>query len=148
MNNDFLNRNEATDNFLQGVISIVYEGAIKAILSTLSDGPPGRKPREDLVRLSQWFKALDKEDQEQVQAVIRDAVDAAIFCFLVMLDNLTGGNPIQGQTSDFALYLQTYSDEEARKVDQSLVSVRINPAWSGEEDLHDMYRWKLEERQT
>ncbi|MGH9850047.1 MAG: hypothetical protein ACREBD_09315, partial [Blastocatellia bacterium] len=106
MNNDFLNRNEATDNFLQGVISIVYEGAIKAILSTLSDGPPGRKPREDLVRLSQWFKALDKEDQGQVQAVIGDAVDAAIFCFLVMLDNLTGGYPIQGQISDFALYLQ------------------------------------------
>lgn len=148
MSDKFFDRNEAARIFLQMLISRAYDGGIDSVLSKLSKGPPGRKPREDWVRLSQWFRGLNEEDQEQVRAVIRDAVDAAVFGCLVLLDNLTGGNPIQGQTSDFALYLQTYSDEEARQGSQSLASMRINPAWSGDEDLHDMYRWMLEERQT
>src|SRR5215813_11674622 len=123
MNNENLNRNNVAEIFIQRVLTNVYKGGVNATLSILSEGPPGRKPLEDLVQLSQWFKSLDEENREQVQAVVQQAVDATVFCFLVLLDNLTGGNPIQEQISDFALYLQTYSDEKTRQKDQSLSSV-------------------------
>ncbi|MCI0390966.1 MAG: hypothetical protein MOB07_19650 [Acidobacteria bacterium] len=147
MRDESIDRNEAAKIFLEQVIYSAFDGAIKSIQSLLSDGPPGRKPPEDKVHRSQWFNSLDNESQQHVLTIIRDSVDAAVFGCLVLLDNQTVGYPLDGQLSDYALYLQTYSGEDAVKTDQPQVSVRINPAWSTE-FLHDMFRWIIDERQT
>ena len=78
-------------------------------------------------------------------AVIREAVDAAIFGCLVLLDGMTGGPPVVGVVSDFALYLQTYENEEARQADKPNRRVRVNPAWTGEY-LHDLFHFAVEEK--
>ncbi|MCI0561052.1 MAG: hypothetical protein MN733_21405 [Nitrososphaera sp.] len=147
MMNDSIDRNEAARVFLEQVIRRAYDGVIKDMQSLLSEGPPGRKPPEELVQRSQWFKSLDSDSQKHVKAIIQASVDAAVFGCLVLLDNLIVGYPLDGQLSDYALYLQTYSDMDAHKADQPEVSVRINPS-SNTELLHDLFRWMLENRQT
>ena len=142
-----IGRNEAAKILLEQVVRRAYDGAINDMQSFLSEGPPGRNPPEDSVHRSHWFQSLDKDSQEHVRAIIRASVDAAVFGCLVLLDNLTVGYPLDGQLSDYALYLQTYTDMEAHKADKHETSVRINPP-NITEFLHDMFRWMLEERQT
>lgn len=145
MTTDFLNRKEAVELFLSLLIARAYDGAIEGMTSNLEKGPPGRKPRQDLIILHQWFQSLDNKSREHVLAIIRQAVDAAVFGCLVLLDGLTGGNPVKEKTSDFAAYLQTYEDEDAREANSPQFSVRLNPAYTTEY-LHDMFHWILQER--
>jgi hypothetical protein len=144
MTTDFLNRKEAVELFLSLLIAEAYDGTIEDVTSNLEKGPPGRKPREDLIILHQWFKNLDNESRKHVLAIIRQAIDTALFNCLVLLDGL-GGYPVEGKISDFAAYLQTYENEDARKANSPQFSVRLNLAYTTEY-LHDMFHWILEER--
>ncbi len=146
MTTELLNSSEAAEIFLKMLIAQAYDGAIEGMKSYLEKGPPGRKPSQELVTLYQWFRNLDGESQKYVLTISRKAVDFAIFECLVLLDGLTGGNPIEGKTSDFAVCLQTYKDENARTTNSSQTSVRLNPAHTTDYDLHDKFRLILEER--
>jgi hypothetical protein len=139
-----MNRGGAADLFLRFVIGRARNNVIEGIQEDLFDGPPGRKPSPEAVARHMWFRNLTTEDQSHVSEIIRESVDAAIFGVLVVLDGLSGGNPVEGTTSDFALELQTYADEETRRENAPEISVRINPA-DTTEPLHDLFRWKLEE---
>ena len=139
-----MNRGSAADRFLRFVIERARNNVIEGIQEDLIDGPPGRKPSAGAVARHMWFRSLSTEDQSRVSEVIREAVDSAIFGVLVVLDGLSGGNPVEGTTSDFALELQTYADEETRRENAPEISVRINPS-DTTEPLHDLFRWKLEE---
>jgi len=142
---DSPNRNEAAELFLNLLIARAYDGAIRDVTSILEGGPPGRKPPQDLIRLHQWFQNLDNESRGYVLALIREAVDAAVFGCLVFLDGLAGGYPVE-KPSDFALHFQVYEDKRSRKSNSPEVSVRLNPVSTTDEDLHDMFRWILQER--
>lgn len=97
----------------------------------------------ELVALHQWYRRLDDQDREYVLAVVRDAVDAAVFGCLVLLDG-AAGTAIPGKMSDFALYLQTYAGS-TRDPESVEFSVRFNPP-AITEDLHDMFQRLLFER--
>jgi hypothetical protein len=142
---DSPDRNEAAELFLNLLIARAYDGAIRDVMSILKGGPPGRKSPQDLVRLNQWFQNLDNESRGYVFALIRESVDAAVFGCLVFLDGLAGSYPGE-KPSDFALYFQVYEDKRSRKSNSPKVSVRLNPASTTDEDLHDMFRWILQER--
>ncbi len=144
MNGNSMNSQQAAELFLSLLIDRAYNGAIGGTTSLLEKGPPGRKPRQDLVLLHQWFQDLDEESRGQVLNVVRQAVDAAVFGCLALLDGVAG-YPIEGKISDFAVYLQVYKDIDARKANSPTSSVRLNPAYTAE-FLHDMYRWILQER--
>lgn len=139
-----INRDNAADLFLRFVIDRARNGVIEGVEEGLSDGPPGRKPSPDAVARHMWFRALSTEDQSRVLEVIRECVDSAIFGVLGVLDGVSGGNPVEGKTSDFALELRAYADDEARAEDAPEMSVRINPP-DTTEMLHDLFRLKLEE---
>lgn len=145
MTTDFLSPKEAAEVFLNMLIARAYDGAIQGMTSTLEKGPSGRKPPQNLIILHQWFQSLDNRSREHVLAIIRQAVDAAVFGCLVLLDGLTGGNPVREKISDFAVYLQTYQDQDARKANSPQLSVRLNPVYTTEY-LHDMFHWILQER--
>lgn len=142
---DEINRDGAADRFLRSVINRARNGVIEDMKEDLNVGPPGRKPSPDAVARHNWFKSLSSEDQSRVGEIIRESVDAAIFGVLVILDGLSGGNPVEGTTSDFALELRTYADEHTRAENSAATSVRINPS-NTTEPLHDLFRWKLEEK--
>ncbi len=142
-----IDRSQAAQLFLEFVVATSYDGAIRAFTEELEKGPGGQKPPEKSVVLHQWFNGLNSDDQDKVRAVIREAVDTAVFSLMVLLDGAAGGYPIRGQYSDFALHLQSYKDKAAYKVDTPEFSVKINPS-SSDEDLHDLYRWMLEDRNS
>ena len=140
-----LNQKEAKELFLNQLICRAYDGAIESTISTLEEGPAGRKPQRSLVDLHHWFQGLDDQSRKYVSALIQEAVDSSVFGCLVLLDGLTGGYPVKGEISDFAVYLQIYENEEAREVNLPRFSVRVNSTKSGD-DLHDMFHWILRER--
>jgi hypothetical protein len=139
-----MTREEAANLFLRFVIERARTGVIEGLLEDLNEGPPGREPSPDDIVRHRWFLSLSAENQERVSDVIREAVDSAIFGMLVILDGLSGGNPISETPSDFALELQAYPDDEARRENAPSLSVRVNPS-DTTEPLHDLFRWKLEE---
>jgi hypothetical protein len=138
-------REETAGTFIRMLIQHAYDGAIEEIRSILHEGPPGREPAEDVRALHAWFRTLASDDQEMTLRVVREAVDAVLFRTLVFLDGAWGGYPVVGEVSDFALYLQMYGDEDALAADTPRASVRVNPRFATE-DLHDMFRWALQER--
>lgn len=141
-----MNREEAAQLFVRMLMARAYDGAIQATLSALESGPPGRKPSEDRIRRHRWFQSLDEQGREHVRAIAQEAVQAADFGSLVLLDGMTGGYPVQGQASDFALYLQIYADEDAFREDRPQESQRLNPNSAKGEDLHDIFKRILQER--
>lgn len=57
----------------------------KAIL----EHPPGRKPRERDLMLSQWYGHLSDSDRVLVSAAMREAAELAVFSFLCILDGVS-----------------------------------------------------------
>jgi hypothetical protein len=125
------------DIFLQRVYQRAFLGAIAGVEKALETGPTGRAPQPAQVVLHEWFEHLPLEDQSQVRAVIREAVRAAVFGCMVILDSASGGFALPGTPSDFALYLQSYPDERAMEENQADAATRLNPANSPAPDLHD-----------
>lgn len=121
----------------------VYKGVIDDIRNMLEIGPPGRRPHEGLVKLHERFESLSPDNRDIVDAIVGEAVFSAVFGLLVVLDGVHGGYPVEGKLSDFALYLQTYSDERSWEADTPNLSVRVNPIVG---DLHDQFREMVEER--
>ncbi len=145
MEKDYPSPEDAARIFLNMLIARAYNGAINAVASVLEKGPPGRRPPEELTRLHDWFESLDTENRKHVQTVIQKSVDSAVFGCLVLLDGMSGGNPIRGKQSDFAVYLQAYEDDDAMRSDSPQNRVRLNPP-AISDDLHDMFHWMLQER--
>ena len=50
--------------------------------------PPGRRPSESLVQLSDWYKSLAGEDKSMLERAMRDSVNEAIFGFFCVLDGV------------------------------------------------------------
>jgi retron-type reverse transcriptase len=71
-----------------------------------------------------------------VERIVQKAASVTLFCILVRLDNLSGGWPIEGKLSDFALYIQSYPDRAARSADQPDMRIRVNSS-KNNLDLHD-----------
>jgi len=139
-------RTEAAELFIHTLIAEVYDGVAEDVVSVLENGPPGRSPRPDLVTLHRWYQGLNDESKEHIVAVVREGIDAALFHSLVLLDGLAGRLFVQGQTSDYALYLQLYRDENSRAGNAPQESVRVNPPSMAVEGLHDVFHRLLRER--
>lgn len=63
------------------------DAAIKGTISTLQH-PPGRKPHERLVRLSNWYSQLNDSDRQMLRAAIKEAAESATFGFFCVLDGV------------------------------------------------------------
>ena len=74
-----------SEEFVKRIQIAVYESAIRVSLSLL-EKPPGRRPSQALVELSQWRNRLSPEDKEHVRATIELAVGNAVFGMLTVLD--------------------------------------------------------------
>ena len=137
---------EALDIFLKIFINHSLDGSIGGIKRLLENGPAGNKKKSNEVALHEWYLALDSDAKEHISAIIRKTAELSAFSSFVLLDNKTIGYPIEGQPSDFALYLQTYEDSDQMYDYSSKTSVRFNLSYSVEGDLHDSYTYFLRER--
>jgi hypothetical protein len=145
MMEDSIEREKATETFMQLLIQHVRDGIIADITMLLEKGPPGRQPDKNKVALHQWFQTLEERNQGYLKQVIQEAVEATLFSTLVILDGAAGGNPIEEAPSDYALYLQTYEDDSARRMNLPQTTTRLNPVYATD-GLHDILLWMLQEQ--
>ncbi|MNL65327.1 hypothetical protein D3C87_1896450 [compost metagenome] len=50
--------------------------------------PSGRRPKPELVQISEWFNALTEADQRRVAAAMREAAEATLFGVLCVVDGV------------------------------------------------------------
>lgn len=67
--------------------------------------PPGRKPDQALVELSQWFNALAESDRAMVARAMAEVADATLFGVLAVLD---GARPIEDQGEKSVFHLSAH----------------------------------------
>jgi len=73
--------------FIDTIKQVVVEDSIESVQANL-ENPPGRKPDQELVELSRWFKSLDIKDQSMILKLIRESTQTAVFGFLCVLDGV------------------------------------------------------------
>jgi hypothetical protein len=138
--------NEALDIFLKIFVQHSLYGTIDGIKKLLENGSAGMKKKPNDVALHEWYLTLDDDAKKHIGTIIRKTAELSTFSALVVLDNKTIGYPIEGQPSDFALYLQTYEDSNGMyDYSSSIKSIRFNRSYSVEGDLHDSYTSILRE---
>ncbi len=64
------------------------DAAVRGAISNLQR-PPGRKPHERLVELSNWYGQLNDSDREMLRRAIKEAAEFAVFSFLCVLDGVS-----------------------------------------------------------
>ena len=117
----FMERSDVdAEHFVDAVHEVVYRAAARQVLELLED-PPGRNPSPQLVSLSAWSRSLDRSDGEQLAAVVRMAVDHAVFGFLAVLD---GVRPI-GSQADPVLQIDGQDVTEGRNLHE-LFQIRVD----------------------
>lgn len=93
------------DSFMLGVKESVRNAAIEDTILQLKK-PSGRNPRRRHVEQSEWFNQLSSEDQDMVTAILKEAVDEALFGIFAVLDNVRAINDDNTDEEDgsFELY--------------------------------------------
>jgi hypothetical protein len=135
-----IDRETAAVEFTDRVRRKAYENVIQHIVKELREGLAMPRAPEDMLKRMRWFGNLKPEDLRMVTEIIDRAAFSSAFEVMVVLDNLTGGYPIRGTISEFALYLQVFDDLESKKVDQPRERVKISPALGRGEDLHELFQ--------
>lgn len=74
-----------SEEFVEALKELVRDSAIENTVENLED-PPGRKVSEAEKDRSEWFNNLSDKDRSNVESIINEAVDEAIFGFLSVLD--------------------------------------------------------------
>lgn len=75
------------DFFVDALKKSCRDGAVEDCV-VLFENPPGRRPREELKRISSWFISLSPTDRELVIAAMREASDATLFGVLCVIDGV------------------------------------------------------------
>src|ERR1700722_1125708 len=75
------------EDFIIEIRQVVFESAVNGTLSVIQK-PPGLRPPENLVVLSQWFMQLSDVDKKIFQSAIALAAHQATFGMLSVLDGV------------------------------------------------------------
>jgi hypothetical protein len=136
----------AVDTFIKKIVSDVYNGAINGIRKVLEKGPSGRTKQVKQSEMFEWYQMLSERDRQVLAEIIEESVKLSIYLFLVELDNKVGGPPIRDQSSDFALYLQTYESDKEKYNYSPNMCTQINLSYTAGGDLHEIFINRLQTR--
>lgn len=73
------------EEFVAALEKTVLTAAVDATVATLEQ-PPGRRPRQDLVEASAWFRSLAAPDQAMLIRVLNMTAHHAVFGLLAVID--------------------------------------------------------------
>lgn len=119
-------------DFVSAVKQVVFCSAISSVMSLLQK-PPGKKPQNDMLVLSDWYNRLSEEDKRRVMDVVSLTARHATFGMLAVLD---GARQIEAAANRGALELRYRN-----KAQDELLN---NP---NEEPLHDLFNMELSSQQ-
>jgi hypothetical protein len=72
-------------DFVDAVREFALKASVEGTISLLVS-PPGRKPDEDLLAVSAWFKALSETDQTMLKRALAMVAEQAVFGVMCILD--------------------------------------------------------------
>jgi hypothetical protein len=75
------------EEFVRIIKREVRDNAITGCYSILSN-PPGKRPKQDLLELSNWFNALGETDRTMVAKIATMVLDDGVFGFFCVLDGV------------------------------------------------------------
>jgi hypothetical protein len=117
------------DEFVDALKTQTSDAAIFGTISNL-ERPPGRRPTERDVVLSNWYHNLPEDDQRMLKAAITEAAELAVFSFLTILD---GVSTIENGPDKGNLYL--IYDKESQEI------LLNDPS---REYLHDAFNYRCQ----
>lgn len=112
------------DAFVKALKTVCRDNSVQGCVEAFSK-PPGRKPSQQLARISEWFNALSADDRAMVIAAMREAADLTLFNLLCVLDGVVAVEPA-GEKSEFRLLATRHGKQ-----------TQISP---NAEQLHDLLR--------
>jgi hypothetical protein len=115
-----MNSNEFIESIKIGVEKATFDE-----LQSLLENPPGRSPRKELLRLSDWYKSLDISDKENLQEIIKLTAKQSVFGMLCVID---GVRQIENTFDKGELVLEFHKNG---------IIIRLNDP--NEEYLHDVF---------
>ncbi len=93
------------------------------------EAPPGRKPREKDIALSEFYNSLSDDQKIKMKAIVIESIDMAMFSFFCVLDHVHAVEDDEAKTT-----FELYSIKEHEKT-------LINDG--KEEPLHDQYNARV-----
>lgn len=76
------------ESFIDEIYQQISLDGLELITSTLCS-PPGRKPKETLVKLSEYFNNKSEQEKEIIKEIIQFSINSTIFDMLCIFDGVT-----------------------------------------------------------
>jgi hypothetical protein len=93
-----------SEEFVKAVKRQTADAATEGTINALKS-PPGRKPKERLLRMSGWYNRLSASDQAALGEVLREAAEMAVFEFFCVLDGVSAIEDT-GSKGELELYFE------------------------------------------
>ncbi|NTD97646.1 hypothetical protein G6M26_08485 [Agrobacterium tumefaciens] len=90
------------EQFVAVVKQNVVKSGVEGLIETYKN-PPGRQPSESLLRMSNFYKALEDEQKSVLKEIILNAADTSVFGFLCLLDGVSSLNAYGGDSGHLKL---------------------------------------------
>lgn len=119
------------EEFVEG-IQYDRDEVVKSVVRPLIV-PPGRKPSKRDRRLSNFYRSLNDENQKNVQDIIQESVNAAIFSFLCILDHVGFIEDDEDKTH-FELYAVKNGERVLINDDEQEMLHDLFNDWAGTDD--------------
>ncbi len=75
------------ETFVKKIKEVLLDQSMDELIN-FYQSPPGRKPREKIVEISNFFNELNQHDQSMIKKIISDTIQSTIFGFLCILDHV------------------------------------------------------------
>jgi hypothetical protein len=72
---------------MNSIKEVIVNGSIKSVQSLLIK-PPGQKPENRLIQISEWYNKLNDSEKSIVIQIIKESVEMGLFAFLCVLDGV------------------------------------------------------------
>lgn len=96
------------EKFIYLLHEAVITAATTGVLSTIAN-PPGRKPKENIIQLSRWFKTLSKDNQKQIAKLVDIVAEECLFGVCAVLD---GVRVVDAETKCFEISQIDYDSKK------------------------------------
>ena len=73
--------------FVDAIKEHVFDSAIEGVMSQIIS-PSGKKPRDTLLQLNNWFHEQDEETQSMIRQCVKEGAHSALFGLLCVLDGV------------------------------------------------------------
>lgn len=92
------------EKFVELIVDYLRWSAVENVKENLSE-PPGRYPNQQDLMLSNWYKEKSEDDRKNIDLIVQESIDEAIFGFFCILDGVRKIVPNNGEGHFVLKYL-------------------------------------------